>query len=52
MLRLALVFALLAAPALAQDRRPSHCIAIAEAALGGMHLRGDGVAPDPAEAEA
>ena len=32
MLRLALVFAMLALPADAQDRRPSHCFAIADAA--------------------
>ena len=34
MLRLALVLSILALPAAAQDRMPSHCIAIAEAAPG------------------
>lgn len=38
LLRLTLALSLLAAPALAQDRRPSHCIAIADAAPGIEYL--------------
>ena len=34
MIRLALLILMLAAPAMAQDRRPSHCIALADAAPG------------------
>lgn len=34
MIRLALLILMIAAPAMAQDRRPSHCIALADAAPG------------------
>ncbi len=39
MLRLILVFLVLATPVAAQDRRPSHCIAIADAAPGLEYLQ-------------
>jgi len=49
MIRLALILILLAAPAMAQERRPSHCIAVADATPGLHYLHKAGFrAPVPA----
>ena len=45
MLRFALAMSLLALPAVAQDRIPSHCIAVAQSAPGIQYVSADAVAP-------